>query len=52
MEKPESPARRLVSPEYRARCIEWAVKIAPTGETPDKIVKAATAFYKYVYGDG
>lgn len=52
MDEPkESPARRLVSPEYKSRCMEWALKVANIGETSGNIVKAAEAFYKYVYGD-
>lgn len=50
MEKDESPMRKYVSPEYKARCIDWALQ--SVGAQPAaKVIEAAKEFYDYVYGD-
>ncbi len=49
--------KRQVSPEYRAKCIEWALRTQP-GNTAavgkavagaDAIIAAAKKYYEYVY---
>lgn len=37
-----------VSPEYKARCIEWAIAAGAKGDA--KVIAAAKKFYAYVYG--
>lgn len=39
-----------VSPEYKAKCMEWALRASQPMDSPENIVKAAEAFYAYVYG--
>jgi hypothetical protein len=52
---------KFVSPEYKARCIEWALQTQPefTVAEPNKkiggadgVLEAAKKYYAYVYGDG
>jgi len=56
-----SDITRTVSPEYRAKCIEWALRTQPAFDIarPGKavagaeaIIDAAKKYYEYVYGDG
>lgn len=46
-EKPGT-AQMQVSPEYKARCIEWAIASGAKGHA--KVIAAAREFYNYVYG--
>lgn len=50
--------KRTVSPEYKAKCIEWALRtqpgfdIAKPGKVvagADAIIEAAKKYYEYVY---
>ena len=56
-----SDINRTVSPEYRAKCIEWALRTQPGYEIAkpgkavagaDAVIEAATKYYKYVYESG
>lgn len=44
------PVKHINSPEYKSKCIDWALQIAST-RGADEVLKAADQFYKYVYGD-
>lgn len=46
----EAPMRKFVSPEYKSRCMDWAIAIAKPGEKPQNIINTAAAFYEFVYG--
>lgn len=55
-----SDIKKTVSPEYRAKCIEWALRTQPAFDIarPGKavagaeaIIDAAQKYYEYVYGD-
>lgn len=40
--------KSFVSPEYRSKCIEWALR---TEIEPAKVIEAAKKYYAYVYED-
>lgn len=55
-----SDIKKTVSPEYRAKCIEWALRTQPAFDIArpgkvvagaDAIIEAAAKYYEYVYGD-
>lgn len=50
------PVTEQVSPEYRAKCIQWALELKKTNisdkpHTASELVAAAKQIYSYVYGD-
>lgn len=49
----EKAIKEFNSPEYKSRCIEWALALKDRFEYGEaaKIVDAAKKFYAYVYGD-
>lgn len=47
--------RDINSPEYKSKCMEWALKMVDRSLCDPKasdVLDAAKAFYAYVYGDG
>lgn len=53
-----SDIKKTVSPEYRAKCIEWALRTQPEFSVAkpdakiagaDAIIEAAKKYYDYVY---
>ena len=48
-DKKPGSASEQVSPDYRAKCLDWAIKLHNVGDKSKDVLDTAKQFHAYVY---